>query len=60
MGAVCAKGGGFLPERVVDGSGARDNFAPMHWLLHWHPIAALIAGLLLAFLTGRMLRKGGR
>jgi hypothetical protein len=28
--------------------------------MHWLTITALIVGLLLAFLTGRMLRKGGR
>jgi hypothetical protein len=32
----------------------------MHWLLHWLTTAALIVGLLLAFLTGCELRKGGR
>jgi hypothetical protein len=31
----------------------------MHWFLHWLTTAALIVGLLLAFLTLRELRKYG-
>ena len=50
------KGGALLPAREVDGSGARDNLAPMQWF----PTLIVIGCLVLAFLTGRELRKGGR
>ena len=50
------KGGALLPAREVDGSGVRDDLAPMHWL----SVLTVIGCLVLAFLTGRELRKGRR
>jgi len=50
------QGRGQRPGRHVDCQGVRDDLAAMYWLT----TAALIVGLLLAFLTGRKLRKDGR